>query len=505
MTNATPFTSAGRNLDREEKISLVSVGVDIGSSTSHLLFSRISLQKDGNRYIVSKREVLYESDVLLTPYASDLTIDASALRTFIDAQYATAGVSSEEIDTGALILTGVAVRRSNARAIADLFSKQAGKFVAVTAGDAMETLLVAYGSGAISRSDQDRQLRVMNVDVGGGTSKIAVCMQGRVTDFTVIDVGARVISFDNERRIARIEESGRFFARKAGVASVAVGDTLPAETIHKIVEIMADTLVQAIGACALEDDANSLFRLPPLSKNISPDVITFSGGVSEYIYGRENGDYGDLGPLLAAAIRAKIRGWQPKLELPAANIRATVIGTSQETIQVTGNTIFAMPTNVLPIRNVPVVAPILPLGSERLDADEIAEVVKSALKLHELADRTQPVAIYYRWQGSATFSRLDSFCQGIIKGLSSVLPTGVPLIMVTDGDVGGLIGIHCREICHLANPIVSIDGILLKTFDFIDIGAFLETSGVVPVVVKSLVFTSHAPNRADLLREETLA
>ena len=151
------FSNVRRSLEFEDEIVLVSVGVDIGSSTSHLVFSRLRLERLDSRYIVAERTVLHESDVLLTPYlgtagtADDMTIDADALRVFVDAQYALAGVRPEQIDSGALILTGVAVRRSNARAIGELFAAQAGKFVAVSAGDALETTLAAMGSGAASR------------------------------------------------------------------------------------------------------------------------------------------------------------------------------------------------------------------------------------------------------------------------------------------------------------------------------------------------------------------
>src|SRR5437868_14509325 len=164
------FSSTGRSLVEEDEIVILSVGVDIGSSTSHLVFSRIVLERLDSRYVVSQRETFYESNILLTPYTEEETIDSEKLGAFIAKQYEFAKVQPEEIDTGALILTGVAVRRRNARAIAELFASQTGKLVAVSAGDSLETVMAAYGSGAVSRSNRDRKT-VMNVDVGGGTSK----------------------------------------------------------------------------------------------------------------------------------------------------------------------------------------------------------------------------------------------------------------------------------------------------------------------------------------------
>src|SRR5438105_9405071 len=109
----------------EDRIVLTSVGVDIGSSTSHLLFSRLELERQDARYVTVKREVLYQSDILLTPYRGTTTIDGDVLGDFIDRQYHSAGLSREQVDTGALILTGVALLRHNARLIADLFAQEA--------------------------------------------------------------------------------------------------------------------------------------------------------------------------------------------------------------------------------------------------------------------------------------------------------------------------------------------------------------------------------------------
>src|SRR6202051_1174488 len=213
------FFRKGRTLEGEAAVVILSVGVDIGSSTSHLVFSRIVLERLDSRYVVTTRETFYESDILLTPYSAEETIDADALGAFIERQYKDAKVDPDEIDTGALILTGVAVRRRNARKIGELFARQAGKMVAVSAGDNLETVMAAYGSGAVARSIRDRTT-VMNVDVGGGTSKISICSEGRVVDLTAIDVGARLVCLDASGRIVRIEEAARRFASELGIKQI---------------------------------------------------------------------------------------------------------------------------------------------------------------------------------------------------------------------------------------------------------------------------------------------
>lgn len=492
------FSSVRRSLEEEDEIRLVSVGVDIGSSTSHLVFSRLVLERLDNRYLVSKREVFHESDVLLTPYADDMTIDATKLGAFIDRQYEAAGIDPAAIDTGALILTGVAVRRSNARAIGELFAAQAGKFVSVSAGDALETTLAAFGSGAAARSIRESR-RVMNVDIGGGTSKIAVCSGGEVVDMTAIDVGARIVSFDPQGKVVRLEEAGRRFATEVGF-DLEIGTVLPEAQRAAMVEAMAGRLFEAMTKAALSPETAALLRLDPLRNDVVPACITFSGGVSEYVYGAQASAFGDLGPLLAQAILRRVEALGIPVERPEQGIRATVVGASQYTIQVSGATIFVAPMETLPLRNLPVIAPDLPLDDEELDRAAIAAAIKTALRRLDLHDGERAVALCYRWQGSATFRRLDDFCLAVMDGLSTVIGHEHPVILVGEGDIGGLVGIHLREERKLANPVVSIDGIQLKEFDFIDIGAMLETSGAVPVVIKSLVFpTSTALGRTSAL------
>jgi ethanolamine utilization protein EutA len=454
------------------------------------VFSRIVLERLDSRYVVTERESFYQSDILLTPYRDSEEIDADALGAFIARQYADAKVDPDEIDTGALILTGVAVRRSNARRIGELFAAQAGKLVAVSAGDSLETVMAAYGSGAAARSIRDDAM-VMNVDVGGGTAKIALCAEGRVVQVTAVDVGARLVVTDAENRVVRLEEAGRRFGAALGIP-LELGTVLTQAHKDALAARMADCLFEAMRGGNPALGGTSLLRLDPLTHSGRVDEVSFSGGVSEYIYGGNAKRFGDLGPELAAQIRERRAAWGVPLARPDARIRATVIGASQYTMQVSGSTIYVSPLDTLPLRNVPVIAPALPLDGEIIDAQAVAAAIAAVLRRLDLADGSRPVAVYVPWKGSATFQRLDAACRGIVDGLGPVLAAGHPLVLVGDGDVGGLIGIHLREEMKLASPIVSIDGLELKEFDYIDIGTMLEASGAVPVVIKSLIFPASA-------------
>ncbi|HXG52060.1 MAG TPA: ethanolamine ammonia-lyase reactivating factor EutA [candidate division Zixibacteria bacterium] len=480
------FTNANRHISDEEELKLTSVGVDIGSSTSHLVFSRLELKLEGTRYRITRREVLAESEILLTPYTDDTRIDVAALEAFIEGQYARARVARDEVDTGALILTGVAVRRRNARAIAELFAGEAGKFVAVSAGDGLEATMAAHGSGAAAYSAKTGGV-VLNIDIGGGTSKFAVCNNGRVQEVSAADIGARLLAFDADGRLARIEEAGRRHAAWAGI-DVALGRKLSEAELRRIVAGMVDKLLALIRPDGLSAEIESLLRLPPLKYRGEIDAVMFSGGVSEFIYNRTQASFGDLGPLLADEVRRRLPDLGLLVIEPAARIRATVIGASQYTIQVSGNTIFITPEDAVPVRNIPVVAPEFSIDEEEIDQAGVAGAVQNALRRLDLLGGRQPVAVAFHWQGSATYWRLQSFSRGIAEGVRAILDKGHPLVLVNDGDIGGIIGLHFLEELRLPNPIISIDGVALNDFDYIDIGALIPSSGSVPVVIKSLVF-----------------
>ncbi len=491
MDNTTPrasFTNANRHISEEEELILTSVGVDIGSSTSHLVFSRLELKLEATRYRVTRREILNESEILLTPYVDETKIDVEALEAFINRQYKKAKIKRDEVDTGALILTGVAVRRRNARAIGELFAQEAGKFVAVSAGDGLEATMAAHGSGAVAHSARTGGV-VLNIDIGGGTSKFAICNNGKVEEVSAIDIGARLVAFNPDGALVRIEDAGRKHAGWAGM-KIELGQKIHQDSLRAMVSGMMDKLFAILGPEPISEEVKSLLRLPPLTYRGEIDSVMFSGGVSEFIYNREKTSFGDLGPLIADEIHRRIPALGMLVMEPTARIRATVIGASQYTIQVSGNTIFITPEDAVPVRNVPVVAPEFPLETDELSKDAVRDATLNALRRLDLQYGRQPVAIAFHWQGSATFFRLRAFSRGVVEGLKDVLDRGHPLVLVNDGDVGGIVGLHFQEELRIPNPIISVDGIALNDFDYIDIGALIPSSGSVPVVIKSLIFSA---------------
>lgn len=470
-----------------ERIELTSVGVDIGSSTSHLIFSDLVLERQGrrlsSRYGVTEREILSRSPVMFTPYTSSGQIDAMALGRFIAESYGSAGLTPEDIDGGAVITTGEAALRENARAVGELFSREGGKFVCATAGPNLESLLAAHGSGTVDLSATSER-PLLNVDVGGGTTKFAICERGRVRETAAIHLGARLIAWDAQAHVVRLEEAGQRFARSAGLILPSVGGPVDAAVLDALADAMGATIVRFIRHEVTAAES-ALWITLPFQSTLQFGSVVFSGGVAEYIYGREPREFGDLGPRLAAAIRRHAAQADLRLLEPREGIRATCIGASQYTVQVSGDTIFLSDPPPLPLRSIPVVAV---RGINDPAAEPIARAVRQAMTRLDLQGNGESqVALAVHWHHGADYASLRSLCAGILEALPAVR-TGRPLVLVVDADVAGILGALLQQEFQVKGAIVCIDQIQLREFDYIDIGRPIQAQGVVPVVVKTLVF-----------------
>lgn len=474
-----------------DAIELTTVGIDIGSSTSHLIFSRLKLRRLGkqlsSRFVVVSREALFRSPILLTPYRADYTIDADQLAEFIHASYNGAGLSPDEVDTGAIILTGEAVKRTNARAIAELFASQAGKFVCASAGHNLEAVMAAHGSGAVALS-RDSGGVVLNVDVGGGTSKLAIAHGGEVVETASLAIGGRLLAMDPDRQLVRIEPPIQTVADTLGLR-LHLGDALGSEDERRLVTTMADCLLEAMRRDSPSALTRALYVTPPLSSELVPQALTFSGGVSEFIYAREQSEFGDLARPLANAIRERLGNFGSQLRDPSEHIRATVIGASQFTVQVSGNTIWLSRPELLPLHNLQVVYPRLP---DLLTADGVRLAIEQGLRRFDLEEGAQPVALAIDWKGTPQYSVLRALADGVVQALPKTLAAGLPLVLVFHHDFGKLVGRILRNELGIHGDLVSIDSVEVKEFDYVDIGAIIDGARSVPVVVKSLVFPNAA-------------
>jgi ethanolamine utilization protein EutA len=477
-----------------DNVELTTVGIDIGSSTSHLMFARVHLQRLttalSSRFVVVSRKVLWQSPILLTPYLPDYTIDVDELGGFIGGCYAYAGIEPGDIDSGAVILTGEAIKRHNARAIADLFSEEAGKFVCASAGHHMECQLAAHGSGAVALS-RGHAARLLNVDIGGGTTKLALIESGRLVASAAIAVGGRLLVEDPKAGLTRIEEPIEEIARSLGIA-LALGQPLAAPDRERIVARMVRLIMRMIDRRPADELMGRLLVTAPWPAAVADlgfDALTFSGGVAEYLYKREKRQFGDLGFDLAHALSHMLaqRRDLPPVWDPGQGIRATVIGAAQFAVQISGNTIAIRRPDELPLQNLPVLALDFDLGDE-IDADAVTAQCRAALAQADVAEGTAPVAFAFPWRGDPAHARLYALAAGICAAVPGTIAGGLPLVLLVDGDIAMSLGRIIRnEIAASAN-MIAIDGVQLRQFDYVDIGRIIDVTNVVPVIIKSLLF-----------------
>ncbi|MGE5818373.1 MAG: ethanolamine ammonia-lyase reactivating factor EutA [Deltaproteobacteria bacterium] len=475
-----------------DTIALTSVGIDVGTATSQVMFSQLVLRRLGrelsSRFVVTERNTLYLSPIHFTPYASGRErIDDQALARIVDAAYQGAGLSPQDVDTGAIILTGEAIRRENARAIASLFASQRGNFVCATAGHNFEALLAAHGSGAVGHSAA-QQCRVLNVDIGGGTTKLAVAERGRVLSTAAFHVGGRLLATDGAGTITVLEPGGQMLAHQVGF-EWQIGSRVTSAEIERLAGHMAQAVLSLVRDEKPPAEFAQLWLTSPISGAKNYDAVIFSGGVGEYVNGKESKSFDDLGAPLGKALQERIRdGALSWPVMPAREcIRATVMGAAQHTVQVSGNTIHSTHDQLLPRKNLQVLRPELDLSGEIVSAT-VAQSIQNHFQAFDLEEGKAEVALVFRWNGPPTAIRIAAFCRGLIDGLPRTLKNGGSIYLVFDHDLAGLVGMILRDDFAIKNGLLCLDGITLHDFDFIDLGKILEPSGTVPVTIKSLVF-----------------
>ncbi|MDB5748222.1 MAG: eutA [Massilia sp.] len=481
----------------QDTITLRTVGIDIGSSTSHLLFAQVTLRRfaEGlsSRFVVVGRQVLWRSPIMLTPFLSDGSIDAHELRHFIRHAYHDAGFARSDIDTGAVILTGEAIKRKNARLVDEIFAQESGKFVCATAGHKLESVLAAHGSGAAALSRRRGEC-VLHVDIGGGTTKLALVDKGEIVSVAAFAVGGRLLAQDAGGAWTRCDDSARMVAEQLGI-DVSPASLARAPVRLAIARRVAQVVIDQITGTPLDALGRALQLTPPLERGVQPDFITFSGGVAEYIFGREHASHGDIAESLAREIVAQIRARValPIVE-PMERIRATVIGASQFTVQVSGKTIYLPDPGLLPIHNLPVVH----LGADisgRIDPQQVAAALRDSAAMLDLAPAAR-LAIAFTWQGEPEHSRLFAMASAIMLFAAPAGKRNEPLFLMIDGDVAASLGRILHQELQLDGSLVSLDGVTLRALDFVDVGAMLDPPGVLPVVIKSLLFPADSGHHA---------
>ncbi len=485
----TTLAGAAADHGDPDRVEIVTVGVDVGSSTSHLLFSRVRLQRLADRlssrYVVVERTSLWSSPILLTPFTDDGLIDAGALGAFVAGAYRQAGVDPDAVDSGAVILTGEALRKANARAIAQRLAADTGRFVCATAGHHLEAVLAAHGSGAVARSKGAAPW--VHVDVGGGTTKLAVVADGRVSATAALAVGGRLVVYDGERRVTRVESAIGPLLRRLGLA-VAPGQVLSEQDERRLAEALAGALADLLDGNPATAESAGLLLTEALAELPACRAVTVSGGVAEYLGPEDTPLFGDLAPALARALRDRLQADGRRVRVLGPAIRATVVGASQFSVQVSGSTIGA-DEEVLPLHNVPIVHVPMAAGGGGGDAESLAEAISSAVERRQqgLDSRVLP-GLHLAWSGEPSHRRLLAAAQAVHQVWHGA-GGPQPLVVVFDGDVAASFARVMRSLPGAPPAMVVLDGLDLVELDYLDIGRVIRPAGVVPVIVKSLLFS----------------
>lgn len=471
---------------------LLSVGIDVGTSTTSVIFSSLLVRNTASGFTVPAlsiidKKIVYRGGIHVTPLLDESHIDAGRVREIVAGEYAEAGITPAEVSTGAVIITGESARKENAAALAASLGEFCGDFVVATAGPDLESIIAAKGAGAQQLSQQ-RGCTAVNLDIGGGTSNLAAFCCGELCAKGCYDVGGRLVRTDEAGAITYVSERLRPLLEELGF-SLPLGAPAGEEGLRALTDRMASLLGEALGLLPATD------RLPPLQTAGSSafslkqkiDALSFSGGVADYIYhpAKDWRRYGDIGLLLADSIRES--GWFRCCNVvpPLETIRATVVGAGSYTTTLSGSTIFYSGEGLFPLKNVPVLA--LDPGTERSClAGECGALREQARWFLQQSDADN-LFFCLRQTQNPSYREVGALA-GALAGAAEELPPGQPLLVLTRYDFSKSLGLALWRLLKGQRPVVSIDSVQAGEGDYLDIGKPLMDGMAVPVVCKTLIY-----------------
>lgn len=473
---------------------LLSVGIDIGTSTTQVIFSNITIQNMASAFSVPRieivgKEIVYRSDIYFTPLKSPTEIDMAKVRDIVAGEYRRFGVDKAKIHTGGVVITGETARKQNAAEVVRTLSDFAGDFVVATAGPDLESIIAGRGAGADAYSKQ-HGTTAANYDVGGGTSNFAMFQNGNLVCTGCMDIGGRLVKIDaSTGKIIYIAPKIKMLSAENGI-QLKEGDRADADTLAKLCTRMTEILEMSLGlrpkSAVYPEMLTEAGKDIPLTE--PPKYICFSGGVADYIYGEQNGGdvfrYGDIGILLGQAIRrSAVLGGISRFT-PIETIRATVVGAGSHITEISGSTIdYDM--DILPLKNIPILK-LLP--DEEQSAAAMAQAIRAKLDWFRLEGETQMTAIAFTGKRSPGFKEVCDFADAILEGAKPLTDAKLPLVIVTEQDMAKVLGQTMRARSAIKHKHICIDAVRVDNGDYIDIGMPAAHNSVLPVVVKTLVF-----------------
>ncbi|UZQ52629.1 ethanolamine ammonia-lyase reactivating factor EutA [Clostridium kluyveri] len=466
---------------------ILSVGIDIGTTTTQVIFSEITIQNTADSFFVPKvkivdKRIIYKGKIYFTPLVSRKSINLEKLKSIIQQEYNRANVKKEHISTGAIIITGETARKENAQQVLNILSDFAGDFVVATAGADLESILAAYGAGAYKVS-KNISGKVVNFDIGGGTTNACVFSEGKIVDSFALHIGGKLIGFDDSGNVIYISEKiGRLL--ESLNLNINIGSRPKLYDLNILVSKFADIIFKIGSNINLSLEEMELF-IQHKNKELTAQVFMFSGGVAEFVYSdyevnilEDTLKYKDIGPLLGVYIRGILKEGKYKFLEPKEKIRATVIGAGSHSIKISGSTII-FDEDILPIKNIP----IIKVKDDLLEHQDVMyEYVSEKIKMYG----DSMVAISFKGPLSPSYRQIQLMAGGIIKCFKII--KHYPIIVVVENDFAKALGQTIKARCNFSRKVVCIDGISTDNGDYIDIGK--SVGGIIPVAVKTLIFNN---------------
>ena len=450
--------------------SLLSVGLDVGTTSTQLIVSRLTISNRASSFAVpemeiAQREILYRSPVHFTPLLEGKLVDGEKIRAIVEDEYKNARISKEEVDTGAVIITGETSRKENARVVLSALSESAGDFVVATAGPALESVLAAQGAGAVVYSAETGKT-VFHMDIGGGTSNMALIENGQIVCTDCLNVGGRLIKVTPDGCISYLSPV------LERICSLKVGDAVTAADLEPVAEQLVQALEMAAGLrppTALLTQLRTAELGESLGCQVQNAVISFSGGVADCIE-TEHAPFafGDMGPVLGQKIR-KSRLCEGQYRLGAETIRATVIGAGCHSAQLSGSTVFYQ-NIALPIKNLPVVA----LSQEEQASPQVEETIRQKLAAQDAVS-----ALALPGFAAPSYAQIKA----LAKSLARTMPN--PAILAVERDMAKALGQAISLELPPDRGCLCIDRVRLRPGDYLDVGNPIGPA--LPVVVKTLI------------------
>ncbi len=472
---------------------MLSVGIDVGTTTTQVVFSRLELKdlaRPGQvpRIAIDDKAVVHQSPIVFTPLKDRETVDAARLTEIVRGEYAAAGVSPAQVETGAVIITGETAKKKNADQILNALAGLAGEFVVTVAGPNVESLIAGRGAGAADYSRRHFAL-VTNVDIGGGSANSAVFRSGSFVAAAAMNYGGRIVEIEHATgRVRHIAEPARHILAALGLR-LGIGDAPDLADLRRFTDAMAG-LTQELVEGTSSPLAQPIYLTPPSAVSGRGSVLMYSGGIGHYYFNPVAVEtvsdvtiHDDVGPLLAQSIRD-----HPGLRLyevtpPAETLRATVLGASSQTVTLSGSTIWAE-KELLPLKNVPVIRPVVGYS---LQAEAVAQAVADAAVRWDVDLAADPFAVALEFDRALDYGLLVQLATGLAEFARARLPAGRPLIGIIGRDYAQALGQTIKGLVP-DRPLIIIDQVGLEEGDYIDIGAPLMEGRVVPVSVKTLIF-----------------